>query len=519
MAMAEGQPDRGLKLDAIRVLAAIQHESGYPDRSVATLDKAIPLIQDCADPHRLSRFYLVKGWLAYLRGDLEEALKATLTSLEGTNKTDQATCWAQNNLGLIYRALGFPDKALQCYRVTRGLSKELNLAVTEGAALINICHLHFDQKDFMAALDAAQQAQLCLQEDSDEFMKTTLHGHLFDIYLARGQLTDAEASCVALSRLREETAMGRVATLTRQGRLEAVRGNYPEAERILNRAARLAQRSALYDPLIQIRYERALLRESQGRSAIALKMLNDALQLSERVGQRSRELVLLETAARITESRRQYRKTVEYLRRLRQCEHDLAQQTAEHQRILFSVELGLEKLRSEIEHERQNRVRLEDQASRDGMTGLFHHETLIKFLKSWISEGETSLILLDVDDFKNYNDFFGHLAGDLVLKNLASILVAKVRDGDLVFRYGGEEFAVIIRGEECKFSHELGERLRKSVEASTFPNREITISVGVATGTLGSSVEELINRADQALYAAKRAGRNRVVSAGETIVD
>ena len=124
--------------------------------------------------------------------------------------------------------------------------------------------------------------------------------------------------------------------------------------------------------------------------------------------------------------------------------------------------------------------------------------------------------MVDVDNFKNYNDTLGHMKGDEALKAIASILQAKSRKFDTVARYGGEEFAIIMPGTSKENARLFAERLRNEVEKtyadeeSIEPDKRLTISCGIATYPDDPSTkEELIANADTALYEAKRSGKNR----------
>jgi diguanylate cyclase (GGDEF)-like protein len=124
--------------------------------------------------------------------------------------------------------------------------------------------------------------------------------------------------------------------------------------------------------------------------------------------------------------------------------------------------------------------------------------------------------MADVDEFKKYNDAFGHPAGDEVLKKVATILLSSTRSVDCTARYGGEEFAVLLTGTGAEVATEVAERIRARVETEEFAGRRITLSIGIAEFPAnGHTADEVISSADEALYAAKRSGRNRVVRAGE----
>jgi diguanylate cyclase (GGDEF)-like protein len=160
-------------------------------------------------------------------------------------------------------------------------------------------------------------------------------------------------------------------------------------------------------------------------------------------------------------------------------------------------------------------------ALRDGLTRLFNKRYLMDRLDSELKfarrhETSLSLLMLDLDHFKKVNDTFGHLTGDAVLTHVASLLLRAVRIEDVVARFGGEEMAIVLRATGIDAASHTGERLRRTIEGSplVFQGQElrVTVSVGVAgyPSTDAPTPEVLVEAADQALYRAKRAGRNRV---------
>ncbi len=166
-----------------------------------------------------------------------------------------------------------------------------------------------------------------------------------------------------------------------------------------------------------------------------------------------------------------------------------------------------------------------ESALRDGLTKIFNKKYFLDRLESEFAyavrhKTPLSLVMFDIDFFKKINDSHGHLAGDYALATLSNVVAGTIRQEDVFARYGGEEFAVICRGVDLPGAAAFGERIRRLVAAQLFLYQEIelkiTVSVGVAAVTDVGMREhsELIAAADEALYSAKRAGRNQVVSAG-----
>jgi diguanylate cyclase len=160
-------------------------------------------------------------------------------------------------------------------------------------------------------------------------------------------------------------------------------------------------------------------------------------------------------------------------------------------------------------------------AKTDALTGLMNRRALDEELRRAIAEFQkqgrpATLLLLDVDHFKRFNDTHGHPAGDLALKLLADVLLAHSRESDVVTRYGGEDFGVVFRGAKAASVCQRGETMRNAIGQSPVAIEHsalrITASSGLTEIQVGADPESLLKRADEALYAAKRQGRNRVVS-------
>lgn len=155
----------------------------------------------------------------------------------------------------------------------------------------------------------------------------------------------------------------------------------------------------------------------------------------------------------------------------------------------------------------------------DGLTNLYDHETFYSLLGKEVDRAaryrhSLSLLMIDIDDFKQINDSFGHKRGDEVLVKTAETIKENSRDLDTCGRYGGEEFAVILPHADAEYAFAVAERIRKNIKLQEIQGVTLTVSIGVAGYPDHSAdIEELVQAADNALYRAKHAGKDRVVCA------
>ncbi|MBC8268854.1 MAG: GGDEF domain-containing protein [Rhodospirillaceae bacterium] len=201
-------------------------------------------------------------------------------------------------------------------------------------------------------------------------------------------------------------------------------------------------------------------------------------------------------------------------------EMELQNKSLEEKFNASSVEIN--RLREDLET-----MRLE--AMTDGLTGianrkLFDAELRRSAIQAMENGEALCLLILDIDHFKKFNDTYGHQVGDQVLKLLAQTLTSSIKGQDLAARFGGEEFCVILPGTSLKNAIKVAEVIRNKVGKKQVMNRktgesmgQVTVSVGVGEFRYGEPLTQLILRSDEAMYVAKRSGRNRVVS--ETMVD
>lgn len=192
-----------------------------------------------------------------------------------------------------------------------------------------------------------------------------------------------------------------------------------------------------------------------------------------------------------------------------------------------TLEFQLTSSSTQVAELKKNLDNVKKEAMTDGLTGLANRKAFDKQIQDWVEEASVSggtlcLLMLDIDHFKQFNDLYGHQTGDQVLRLVARTLTDGVKGRDMAARFGGEEFVIILPETPLQAAMRVADTLRKSVEGKEVVNKtsneklgRITLSVGVAEYHKGETVGDLIERADTALYDAKKAGRNQVKAAAE----
>ena len=159
--------------------------------------------------------------------------------------------------------------------------------------------------------------------------------------------------------------------------------------------------------------------------------------------------------------------------------------------------------------------KLEYAATRDPLTGVYNRRYLLDTLKQWMSieNKQFLVVLIDIDDFKNINDTYGHVYGDEVLAELAKIMQEEMQGKGIVTRYGGEEFMLLFEDPDCRKAMESMERVQADIRAYSMKTKQIvvTFSGGMEVYQTDSRIDSLFRNADKKLYQAKNSGKNLVV--------
>jgi diguanylate cyclase (GGDEF)-like protein len=491
--------------DALEVLARAYARHGDPVPGLAAALEGASLAQARGDGLAEARSLALAG-SAYLElsepADALVALERAIACLKGADDpTLEATIlhsagWAMKEVG---RAVTGRELALRAIERASGIEDRSVLAdalVSLGDIEADIAAGMPDSPEREAVLDRAQEAldaamQLARETGNTNFEARAL-GNSGAVWALRGK---HEIAIDVQGRALEMMVQGgdvhaALEAYLRLGRSERALARNQMASEHLNCSLELAStRNAKFDQA-RANDELALIAESEHDFEAAYRHLARARGLEREIAGdravRSAELMALRVAAE--ESSRE------------------AAQLREQSRTLTE-------LSEELRREREVFAR---QALVDPLTGLANRRALEQTFAALVADAPASLqtvAVADIDQFKEINDRFGHAAGDAVLRTVAAILERFARREDLVCRYGGEEFVLVLGSDDLRLARSVTERIRAAIETHPWtkiaPELTVTMSIGVAAG-LAADIDALLLTADTLLYRAKRAGRNHV---------
>ncbi|GAA4011906.1 hypothetical protein GCM10022631_24870 [Deinococcus rubellus] len=459
---------------------------------------------------------------------------------------------ALNSIGASYGVMGDHANALEHQLLALGLSRKHGLPSVERTALNNMSMTYFQMRRYGDALEAALACLTVLPQDepaSDVLAIQTAGQAYFGLkqfaqaramYLRASELIEHagdQAGFASLQLFLGQVAQqqgafaeahqlfqrsleicqkigheyGQVESLSQLSGLLGASGQVEQALDALHRARSLAETSQLRSHLCEIDLALSKLYRQAGRPHEALSHLEQHLQLNG-------ELFSATSDQRIQSLRVQSG--------LEQAERErLAAQNRNVELSALNARLGelndrLEETNRDLQAAQSQTaellVQLEQHANEDALTGLLNRRAFDVALADLLPNQQISIVVCDIDHFKSVNDRFSHLVGDQVLRQVGALLKSQLRRGDLLARYGGEEFMLLLTEASQTDTLKVCEHLRRTIEnhdwSTVHPELSLTVSLGAAVARLEptSVLQDVMRVADDALYAAKHAGRNRV---------
>jgi diguanylate cyclase (GGDEF)-like protein len=429
-----------------------------------------------------ARARALHAWLLTELGCPEEAVEEAIRALSLAESGDDpiVLCWALNVMGIVFWVCRQPERAVEFCERAVAMARKIGDPVLLAWWLVNLggswCELAYaarEQGD-AAGFDAAMKPALAVTAEARVLAESG--GDPWALRLCLGNLAEYA------------TAIGDFAASKRHldAYAEVVGGNYQRGEE-----------HYLYT------LGQTLIHLDQPDAAI--QHLTRAIEIAELTGNIDAIVHAANYLADAYERKGDFRQALELHRRYHAAYVKMSAENAQRRARLAEIRYESDKLRS--------------LADKDPLTGLFNRRRFEATLAAFEAAGHAyAVAMIDIDHFKKINDGFSHMIGDQVLREIGALISSAVRGEDLAVRYGGEEFALLLKGASPVLGHDVCNRLREAIAAWGWDGiavgLKVTASIGLAANSEIADPGLMLALADQRLYAAKESGRNQVVSTG-----
>jgi diguanylate cyclase (GGDEF)-like protein len=422
------------------------------------------------------------AWLLTELGCPEEGVEEAIRALSLAENGDDPSvlCWALNVVGIVFWVCRQPERAIEfCDRAVTQARKlgDSNLLawflINLGGAWCEAAYAAREKGDpagfaeaIRPAVTATEEACLLAEANGDPWALRLCLGNLAEYATATGDFSASKRHLDAYA--------------------QVVGGNYQRGEE--------HYRYTLGQTLIHL-----------GQEDEAIEHLARAIEIAEQTGSIDAIVHAAGYLADAYERKGAYREALDFHRRYHAAYVKMSAENAQRRARLAEIRYESDKLRN--------------LADKDALTGLYNRRRFEAALVEFQAAGQVySVAMIDIDHFKQVNDTFSHLIGDQVLQEIGGLIQAAIRGEDVAVRYGGEEFALLLKGASPVLGHDVCNRLRETIAAwhweGIAAGLKVTASIGLAASVEAADSRLLLQLADHRLYAAKAGGRNQVVSTG-----
>jgi len=492
------RPFQAGMIESLRNLAELNLRNGLYDTAMAQTYEALSLL-DGKDPNaEMAQILHILGQVFFQLGNFPEALNYLLKGLN------------------IVELLGLPQE-------------EVKLLTTVGM-------IYFESGDVDQSQTMFYRALRILRELGERKQEVQVLNRLALALHARGDIQQANQRARRALQIAVEIPSETLKSLSLMtiGKLEVDRGNPEEGVKQLQRALKIAKKKQLRAHIVEIKRHIGKGYALQGKNKEALNMLHAAIAVAEEIDARVEYYRSQQLLAAVLEATGDYEHALEHYKLFHAAKEEIFNQVADQRLASLKVIHQVEQVKKDVEiyllrnvalqQEVEERIRaneaLQELAITDPLTDLFNRRHFFylaeqKFLNARERSLPLSIVMADVDHFKEVNDTFGHVLGDSVLKHIAGEIKDDLRDSDIPARYGGDEFVILLPLTPYEHALEVARRVQKRIQSTPFQDEEHTIPLSLSLGVASleetsASLEDVLQTADQALYCAKRNNKTTV---------
>jgi diguanylate cyclase (GGDEF)-like protein len=498
--------------------------------------QALDIFKTVEDSAGQQRTLNTLGMIYAESGDLTGALRVFLETqkLCETLNDIKAEADSLNNIAIVYGYLGDYVNSLECQLKSLTLSQRIGFRLGEMKSMLNIATLYLEQDKPVEALEYLQRS-LALRSDEDPHTYALALSNMARAHRSLKNLEEAlrcgQESLQVMESLGDTASASYI--LNELGNISFYQQNFNESEKHFRRSLGIMREVGDLKGEAETNLLFAKLLNAQTQNDIALEVLEDALTIAKNIGAQSEVAEAHLALASLYESKTQFEKAYQHLQNYLSVKDQLSSDMSKKRFEALRVKFETEQTEKEKEIYRLRTVELAaanakleqlsqelfKQANEDPLTGLFNRRRLEQELSRELERarrnaGKLSVMICDIDNFKQVNDRFSHQIGDFVLQRVGHILKRYVRSADVVARYGGEEFVILFPEASAKEAHLVCDRLREHVAQAPWhelhSELKITMSMGICDDTALVDGFAMIDQADDKLYEAKRDGKNQV---------
>lgn len=508
-------------------------------------ERALGIFEQLKDEFGQASVWNIIGNLHHAMGDYGKSLETHYKSLNLKLRIgdSRGVSYSWNNLGTVYDRLDDGAKALECYFKSLRIKQEILDREGEAGTLNNIGFEYEKMREYAKALDFYSRSVRCAEETGDRQSEGTALMNTGNVYCALGNYGEALKYQEKCLRMKQENGdlEGEATALVNLGGTYLRSGNRAKASDCFLECMRISRE-------IGDRYLEAETLNDLGDLALldgdqekALECFERAYTLAVELGSKSCLARSHKAQSEIFEERGDIVQALQHFKLFHSTNSDIFNEEADRKARGLIIQFEVETAQKEkeiyrlrnielaqaneektrlVEQLRQQALVLERSAREDGLTGLYNRRfldelLLQEFLRARRYHHPLTVVIADIDHFKSINDRFSHQVGDQVIRAVADIFRKTCRVIDIVGRYGGEEFVLILPETLGEKALVICEKIRLAVEqhdwSSIHPEVTVTISMGISDDLSAQNSEKMVSAADAKLYEAKRAGRNRVL--------
>jgi diguanylate cyclase (GGDEF)-like protein len=520
--------DRNIQLElaeAYKALADINFRQSKYEEARKLFSQAFYIYNQLNNYHGLiacknatASICLAKGELPAAKNKLEELL---LLLKKSPNKKYEHV--VLNNLGIVYDKSGDLTRSVLYFHRSLAIKKELDKPILPTYTLHNLANIYYQVEDYETALKYNHMA-LDSIEDTDDFnAKASIFNGIAQTLSKKGRHNEAKKyftdAKVLATNINNSAQIAEA--LTGLGHLEFKKGDFSLAKKLLTQSLETYQNLEEQENIVRCLIDLAKIYQNQDIDK-ALAQVKEATKLCKINGYRSLLAIVYQLTGNLMATQKDYAKAYYY----NQMYVDLYIETNKTN-ILNQVEVNrlsieLENVQSESKQFQNKAEKLEHESTHDHLTGAGNRRQLDRTIsESWKQKSSQQypnhLVMLDIDDFKFVNDNFSHELGDQVLRTISSIINSCIRENDRLFRYGGEEFIILVKDNSVDKTLKTFELIRHQIQNHNWsqfnPSLKVTATLGMVSNNEQEFIDKALQIADERMYQGKNSGKNILVSA------